>query len=181
MSKIGKKPIIMPEWVELHINWSEVTIKGPKGELKYNLVDWVSVKQEDSHIIVSVSSEEKWNLRWLTRTLVDNMVVWVSKWFEKKLLLMWVGYNVKQEWTELNFALGFSHRVRFAIPADISSNVEQDAKWNFIITVSWIDKQKVWEIAAQIRWLKEPEPYKWKWIRYSTEYIKLKPGKSAKK
>lgn len=181
MSKIGKKPIIMPEWVELNLDWSKVTVKWPLGELTYNLVDWVILKQEDNQIIVSVSDLEKWNLWGLTRTLVDNMVVGVSKWFEKKLLLMWVWYNVKAEWTDLNFAIWFSHRVKFIVPSDIKVVIEQDAKWAFMMTVSWIDKQKVWEISAQIRWLKEPEPYKGKGIRYSDEYLKLKPGKAAKK
>lgn len=181
MSKIGKKSIILPEGVELHINWADVSVKWPKGELKYTLNEWVSITQEANEVKVAVDSTEKRNLWWLARTLINNMVVWVSQWYTKKLLLQWVWYSVKLEWTHLNFALWLSHRVNFEIPSDMTSTVEQDAKWNYAITVSWIDKQRVWEVSAQIRGLKKPEPYKWKWIRYSDEYIKLKPGKAAKK
>lgn len=181
MSKIGKKPIIVPEWVEVFIEKNLIKIKSAKWELSYNFLDCVSIKKEDNQIIVDVLDQEKRNIRGLTRTLVSNMVEWVTNWYEKKLLITWVWYWAKLEWNKLILSLGFSHKVNFDVPKDIHVTLEQDPKWNSIITLKSIDKQNLWEIAANIRFLKVPEPYKWKWIRYFDEIVKLKAWKSAKK
>lgn len=181
MSKIWKKPIEISDWIHVSLNNNEIFVKWPKWELSYKLLDWVKVDIKDKHVDVFVQDEEKRNIWWLTRTLIMNMVEWVSKWFEKKLIVMWVWYVAKLEWTHLLLSLWFSHKVKFEIPKNIQVKVEQDAKWNTIITLNGIDKQYLGEIAAKIKALKTPEPYKWKWIRYSDEYIKIKPGKAAKK
>ena len=109
------------------------------------------------------------------------MVEWVTHWYEKKLLIMWVWYGAKLEWQNLILSIGFSHKVKFPIPSSIQIRVEQDPKWNTVLTLNGIDKQYLWEIASNIKALKKPEPYKWKWIRYFDQFIKLKPGKAAKK
>ena len=180
MSKIGKKNITIPAGVEVKIDGSKVTVKWPKWELSYSLVSWVGAEVVDNEIVVSDSNEKK-NLRGLSRTLIANMVEWVSKWYEKKLLLMWVWYTAKKEGTGLLLALGFSHKVKFDVPANIKCEVEQDAKGNYVITLQGIDKQFLGQKAAQLKALKVPEPYKGKWLRYFDEVIKLKPGKAAKK
>lgn len=181
MSKIGKKPISIKDGVEVTINNKLVTVKWPKGELSYTFLDGVNVQQENSELIVSIDSDEKKNLRGLTRTLISNMIEWVTTGFEKKLLVIWVGYAAKKEWNGLLLSLGLSHKVNFEIPSLIESEVEQDQKGNFVITLKSIDKQLLWEVASKIRALRKPEPYKGKGIRYFDEVVKLKAGKTAAK
>jgi len=181
MSKIGKKPIIIKAGVDVKIDKQNIIIKGPKWELSYKLLDSVNAKVEDNHIVISITDNEKGNLWGLTRTLVSNIMDGVSDWFVKKLLLIWVGYSAKKEWNWILFALWLSHKVKFDIPSSIQFEVEQDIKGNYVITLSSIDKQYLWEVAAKIRDLKKPEPYKWKWIRYFDEVIKIKAWKTAKK
>ncbi len=181
MSKIGKKIIEIPAGVELTIDGSTVHVKWPKWELSHTFVQGVTIKIEDNHAITSVENEDQRNLWGLSRTLLANMIEGVTNGYEKKLLLMWVGYSAKIEWTNFIFALGLSHKVTFAIPSTIKAAVEQDIKGNYIITLHGIDKQYLGEYAAKVKALKKPEPYKGKWIRYFDEYIKLKPGKAAKK
>lgn len=181
MSKIGKKIIEIPSGVELHIDGSLVTVKGPKWQLSHTFAPGVHIVVEDNHAITSVENEDQRNLWGLSRTLLANMVVWVTQGYEKKLMLTWVGYTVKLEGNKFTFALGFSHKVPFDIPQSVTAKVEQDPKGNYIITLNAIDKQFLGEYAAKIKALKKPEPYKGKWIRYFDEYIKIKPGKAAKK
>lgn len=181
MSKIGKKPVMVPDWVEVTIEKNLIKIKWSQWELLYNFLDCVDLKKEDNQIVVNVSDENKRNIWWLTRTLIHNMVEWVTKWYEKKLLLIWVWYSVKLEGQKLIFSLWLAHKVNFEVSSDIKVSVEQDAKWNYIIGLKCINKEHLWQVAANIRFLKTPEPYKWKWIRYFDEVIKLKAGKSAKK
>jgi large subunit ribosomal protein L6 len=181
MSKIGKKPIAIKDGVEVKIENQTVTIKGPKGTLSYTLLDGVLAKVEDNAIVVSITDDEKKNLWGLTRTLLSNMEHGVSEGFEKKLLLMGVGYSAKKEGDGILFALGFSHKVKFDIPSSLQCDVEQDAKGNYVITLKGIDKQYLGEVTAKIRALKKPEPYKGKGIRYIDEVVKLKAGKTAKK
>lgn len=181
MSKIWKKPIIIPDGVEVTIEKNLIKVKWPKWELSYNFLDCVNLKKEGNELIVEVLDEEKRNIWGLTRTLISNMVEWVTNWYEKKLLVTWVWYLAKLEWNKLILSLGLSHKVNFEVPKDIQVAVEQDPKWNSIIILKSIDKQNLWEVAANIRFLRPPEPYKWKWIRYINEFVKLKAGKSAKK
>ncbi len=181
MSKIGKKVIQIPAGVELQINGSTVQVKGPKGQLSHTFAKGVSIKVENNEAITAVENEDQWNLRGLSRTLLANMIEGVTKGYEKKLLLTWVGYAAKMEGKKFVFSLWLSHKVNFDIPQNIEAKVEQDAKGNYIITLNGIDKQFLGEYAAKVKALKKPEPYKGKWIRYFDEYIKLKPGKAAKK
>ena len=181
MSKVGKKLIALPSWVETTLQDNHLTIKGPKGTLSYDLLDGVQFSLEDNQIKILVLDEEKKNLRGLTRTLVANMVEGVTHGYEKKLLVLGVGYGAKLEGKKLILSLGFSHKVNFVVPDSIEVKVEQDVKGNAIIILSGIDKQYLGEVTAKLKALKKPEPYKWKGIRYSDEVIKLKPGKASKK
>lgn len=181
MSKIWKKNIIIPAGVEIKIEDAKVTVKGPKWTLSYTLVAGVKAEVKDNEIVFSIDNDEKKNLRGLSRTLVNNMVEGVTHGYEKKLLLIWVWYTAKKEGSWLLLALGLSHKVKFDVPAEIKCEVEQDAKGNYVITMQGIDKQLLGQKAAQLKALKMPEPYKGKWFRYFDEFIKLKPGKAAKK
>ncbi|MCF7835059.1 50S ribosomal protein L6 [Candidatus Gracilibacteria bacterium] len=181
MSKIGKKPIIIPDGVEVTIEKNLIKVKGPKGELSYNFLDCVNLKKEEKELIVEVLDDEKRNIWGLTRTLISNMVEGVTNGYEKKLLVTGVGYLAKLEGNKLVLSLGLSHKVNFEVPKDIEVAVDQDPKGNSIITMKSIDKQNLGEVAANIRFLRPPEPYKGKGIRYFDEVIKLKAGKSAKK
>lgn len=181
MSKIGKKPIIIKDGVEVKINNKTVAVKGPKGELSYTLLDGVNAKVNEGSLEVSIDNDEKKNLRGLTRTLISNMIEGVTAWYEKKLLVIGVGYAAKKEGKGIQLSLGLSHKINFEIPASIQYEVEQDQKGNYVITLKSIDKQYLWEVASKIRDLKKPEPYKGKGIRYFDEVVKLKAGKTAKK
>ncbi len=181
MSKVGKKVIVLPSGVEATLQGHLLSIKGPKGTLSYTFLDGVQVTIENNELSVFVADEEKKNLWGLTRTLISNMVVGVTQGYQKKLMVMWVWYWAQLEWKKIILSLWFSHKVNFEVPQTIEVAIEQDPKWNTIITLNGIDKQYLWEVAARIKALKKPEPYKGKWIRYFDEYIKLKPGKATKK
>lgn len=181
MSKIWKKQITIPEWVEVIIENNLVKVKWPKWELSQKILDCVTLKKEDNIITTSISDENNNNFRWLSRTLIANMIEWVTQWYEKKLMITWVGYWAQIQWKTLILSIGFSHKVNYEVPVNIEIKSEQDPKWNTILTLNWIDKQLIWEVAAKIRSYKKPEPYKWKGIRYANEVIKLKAGKSAGK
>ena len=181
MSKVGKKVIALPTGVEATLQGQLLSVKGPKGTLTYTLLDGVQVTIENNELTVFVADEEKRNLRGLTRTLISNMVEGVAHGYEKKLLVMWVGYGAKLEGKKLVLSIWYSHKVNFEIPQSIETTLEQDIKGNSIITMKGIDKQYLGEVAAKLKALKKPEPYKGKGIRYFDEYIKLKPGKATKK
>ena len=181
MSKIGKKPLVIPAGVDVSLTETTVDVKWSKWSLHLDLPYWVKIEKQYSELIFSVVNEQYKNLWGLVRTLVANMVEWVSNGYEKKLLIIWVGYAAKVEWKNLVLSLGYAHKVNFPIPDGIDMKTEQDPKWNTIVFVSWINKELVWEVTAKIRSLKKPEPYKGKGIRYFDEFVKIKPGKSAKK
>ncbi|MFA7298726.1 MAG: 50S ribosomal protein L6 [Candidatus Absconditabacterales bacterium] len=181
MSKIGKKAIEIPAGVELEIKGSTVNVKGPKGQLSHTFVNGVSIVVEGTQAITAVENVDQRKFWGLSRTLLSNMIEGVTHGYEKKLLIMGVGYAVKMEGKKFIFSLGFSHKVDFTIPATIEAKVEQDPKGNYIITLNGIDKQYLGEYAAKVKALKKPEPYKGKGIRYFGEEIKLKPGKAAAK
>jgi large subunit ribosomal protein L6 len=130
---------------------------------------------------VSIVSEDYKNLWWLVRTLINNMVEGVTKGFEKKLVVVWVGYSAKVQGKKIILNLGYSHPIEYELPEGISATVEKDQKWNDVITISGIDKQLVGQVAAVIRSFRKPEPYKGKGVRYIDEVVKLKAGKQAKK
>lgn len=177
MSRIGKQPVSIPSGVTVTIEDDFITVNGSKGSLKQFTMPGVTVKQEDSELIISRANDEAANRarHGLMRSLVANMVQGVSQGFEKKLEINGVGYRVALQGTDLKFNLGFSHDVIYKVPQGVQINVEQN-----VITVSGIDKQQVGQVAAEIRALKKPEPYKGKGIKYQDERIIRKSGKSGK-
>ena len=177
MSRIGKLPIKIPSGVTITVDSSEISVKGPKGELKQFMVPGITVKQEGDEIIVTRVNDEPVNRskHGLIRSLINNMVVGVTEGFNKKLEIQGVGFRVALAGTDLKMHLGFSHEVTYKIPQGITASVEQNT-----ITISGIDKQQVGQVAAEIRALKKPEPYKGKGIRYVGEHIIRKSGKSGK-
>lgn len=181
MSKIGRKLITVPENVEVTINGLHVAVKWPKWNLERTMPAGVIAKQDEKMIEVSVESDELKNLRWLSRTLINNMIIGVADGYEKKLLIIWVGYGAQVSGKNVVFSLWYAHKVNFAIPEWLEVKIEQDVKGNTIITINGISKELVGEAAAKMRQLKKPEPYKGKGIRYFDEFVKIKAGKSAKK
>ena len=181
MSKIGKKPLVIPQGVEVDLKETAVKVKGPKGTLDLNLPYGVKIEKNESELVFSILDDQYKNLWGLARTLVANMVEGVSNGYEKKLLIIGVGYSAKVEGNTLILSLGYAHKVNFPIPEAIEIRTEQDPKGNTVVFISGISKELVGEVAAKIRSMKKPEPYKGKGIRYFDEFVKIKPGKSAKK
>ncbi|MEU1985398.1 50S ribosomal protein L6 [Nocardia sp. NPDC019395] len=178
MSRIGKDPVVIPSGVEVTINGQDVAVKGPKGQLALTISEPITVAQEDGRLVVSRPDDERRNrsLHGLTRTLIDNMVVGVTKGYEKKMEIFGVGYRVQQKGSNLEFALGYSHPVPIEAPEGITFAVESPTKFS----VSGIDKQKVGQISAVIHGLRKPDPYKGKGIRYAGEVVRRKVGKTGK-
>ena len=178
MSRIGKQPIPVPSGVEVKIDGSTVTVKGPKGELSQTISDVVAIEMEDGAIVVTRPDDSRTarSLHGLTRTLVANMVTGVSEGFSKNLEIVGVGYRAAMKGKDLELQLGYSHPVLVVADAGISFEVPQPTR----ITVSGIDKQQVGQVAADIRKWRKPEPYKGKGIRYEGEYVRRKLGKAAK-
>jgi large subunit ribosomal protein L6 len=181
MSKIGKKVILIPAGVTVTVDNSLVTVKGPKGSLNYTLLSGVLVSQDEGLLAVAVADDSKRNFWGLTRALIQNMVIGVSEGYTIKLHILGVGFGAKIAGKNIDLALGFSHPVKYTLPAAVDATVEKDPKGNDIITLTSIDKELIGETAAQIRRHKMPEPYKGKGIRFFGEQIKLKAGKAAKK
>lgn len=181
MSKIGKKPLVIPQGVEVDLKETAVKVKGPKGTLDLNLPYGVKIEKNESELVFSILDDQYKNLWGLARTLVANMVEGVSNGYEKKLLIIGVGYSAKVEGKTLVLSLGYAHKVSFPIPEGIEIRTEQDPKGNTVVFISGISKELVGEVAAKVRSMKKPEPYKGKGIRYFDEFVKIKPGKSAKK
>lgn len=177
MSRIGKLPIAIPSGVTITVDTDNIVVTGPKGTLSQFTMPGVSVAVKENVATVSRESDarEHRSKHGLMRTLVSNMVVGVTDGFEKKLELNGVGYRVALEGNRLKFAIGFSHDVFYPIPEGIQATVEQN-----IITVKGINKQLVGQVAAEIRALKKPEPYKGKGLKYVGERIIRKAGKSGK-
>jgi large subunit ribosomal protein L6 len=181
MSRIAKKPLAIPAGVEVRVDGNTVIVKGPLGELKQVLHERVSVTvdKDNSTFSVFVKDETNFNdkaLWGLFARLIRNMVLGVAKYFEKTLELSGVGYRVNLQGTKLVFALGFSHPVEFPLPEGIKAEVN-----NNVIKIMGIDKHQVGQVAANIRALKKPEPYKGKGLKYSDEVIRRKAGKASAK
>ncbi len=178
MSRIGKKPITIPAGVDVKINGSEVTVKGPKGELKNTFNPDIAIAIEGTEIVVTRPSDEKNHraLHGLTRTLVANMVEGVTNGYKKELEVNGVGYRVQKQGKNLVMNLGFSHQVIMEETDGITIEVPAPNK----IVISGADKQKVGQFAAEVREKRPPEPYKGKGIKYVDEYIRRKEGKAAK-
>ena len=180
MSRIGKLPVPVPMGVEVTIEGQSVKVKGPKGELSHTIAEPITVKKDDDGtLIIERPDDERQSksLHGLSRTLVNNLVVGVTEGYEKKLEIVGVGYRVMAKGpTQLEFALGFSHPVIVDAPEGITFQVENPTK----LSVIGIDKQKVGEVAANIRKIRKPEPYKGKGVRYAGERVLRKAGKAGK-
>ena len=179
MSRIGKLPVPVPAGVEVSVDDALVTVKGPKGTLSHAVAAPITVATGDGSIEVSRPDDERRSksLHGLTRTLINNMVVGVTEGYEKKLEIVGVGYRVLSKGpTQLEFQLGYSHPITFEAPEGITFTVDGPTR----LGVQGIDKQLVGEVAANIRKLRKPEPYKGKGVRYAGEHVRRKVGKAGK-
>ena len=179
MSRIGRKSIPVPAGVDVTITGQTVKVKGPKGELSHTVAEPITVEQDGSELHVNRPNDERRakELHGLSRTLVANMIVGVTEGYKKTLEINGTGYRVTAKGQDLEFALGFSHPVNVTPPAGISFTVERPTQF----TVAGIDKQLVGEVAANIRKIRPPEPYKGKGVKYQGEVIRRKAGKAGKK
>ncbi len=175
MSRIANAPINLPSGVEVTLSGQVVKVKGSKGELEWNVHELVSVAQEDAQIKVAANDESKQAvaLAGTTRALVNNMVTGVTAGFEKKLTIIGVGYRAQAQGQKLNLTLGFSHPVVYEVPEGIKVETPSNTE----VVVSGIDKQRVGQVAAEIRAYRKPEPYKGKGVRYADEYVIRKQAK----
>jgi large subunit ribosomal protein L6 len=179
MSRIGRLPIPVPAGVEVTLDGQAVTVKGPKGSLSHTVPSPITIERsDDGTLLVGRPDDERESrsLHGLTRSLVANMVTGVTDGYAKGMEIRGVGYRVAAKGSDLEFALGYSHPVPVAAPDGISFEVQSPTKF----VVRGIDKQKVGEVAANIRKLRKPDPYKGKGVRYEGEQIKLKVGKTGK-
>jgi large subunit ribosomal protein L6 len=178
MSRIGKLPIQVPAGVDVTIDGRTVSVKGPKGSLAHTVAAPIEVTKDEDVISVTRPNDERQNrsLHGLSRTLVANMITGVTQGYTKALEISGVGYRVQAKGSNLEFALGYSHPITVEAPEGISFKVESPTKFS----VEGIDKQKVGEVAANIRKLRKPDPYKAKGVRYAGEVIRRKVGKAGK-
>lgn len=175
MSRIANAPVSLPSGVEVTLNGQALKVKGSKGELEWNVHELVTVAQEEAELKVSANdgSKQAVALAGTTRALVQNMVTGVTDGFEKKLTIIGVGYRAQAQGQKLNLTLGFSHPVVYDVPEGIKVETPSNTE----IVVAGIDKQKVGQVAAEIRAYRKPEPYKGKGVRYADEYVLRKQAK----
>ena len=178
MSRIGRLPIPVPAGVEVKIDGNNVEVKGPKGSLSLAVAAPITVAVEDGNVIVTRPDDARTSrsLHGLTRTLIANNIVGVTQGFTKGIEIVGTGYRVTAKGSAIEFALGYSHPILVEPPAGITFTVDGNTK----LTVSGIDKQAVGEVAANLRKLRKPEPYKGKGVRYAGEVVRRKAGKSGK-
>jgi large subunit ribosomal protein L6 len=178
MSRIGRLPITVPSGVEVSLDGQNVTVKGPKGSLSHTVIEPITVEKEDGVLLVKRPDDERDSRarHGLTRSLLSNMVTGVTAGFSKTLEIVGVGYRVQARGRDLEFSLGFSHPVPVKAPDGITFEVQAPTRF----VVSGIDKQQVGEVAATIRKLRKPDPYKGKGVRYQGEVIRRKVGKAGK-
>ncbi len=178
MSRIGKKPIYLPEGIEITVNDNFVTVKGPKGTLESQFNKELTIEVEGNEINISRPSETKFHksIHGTTRALLNNMILGVTNGFGKELKMVGVGYRAQMQGTKIVIQAGYSHPVEMEVPAGLKVEVEK----NTTIKVSGIDKHLVGEFSANIRAVRPPEPYLGKGIRYVDEYVRRKEGKTAK-
>ncbi len=179
MSRIGKRELVIPSGVTVTINDNTVSVKGPKGELSYNKADIITVEEVEGKIITKRPNDNKITkqLHGTTNALLKNMLIGVTEGYQKGLEAVGVGYRFQVQGNKININAGFSHPVVVEVPADLKAEQVSNTE----ITISGIDKQKVTEFAANVRAIREPEPYKGKGIRYKGEHIRRKEGKKAAK
>jgi large subunit ribosomal protein L6 len=179
MSRIGKKPIVIPNGVKVNINGQEVVVEGPKGKLSMTVSDVVTLEQKDGELLLTRPDDQKFSrsIHGTTRALLANMVEGVSQGYKKVLEIVGVGYRVEPAGKDLNLVLGFSHPVVYKAPEGITLKADGQLK----IVIEGIDKQQVGQVAAEIRKYRRPEPYKGKGIKYEGEIIRRKQGKKTGK
>ena len=179
MSRIGRLPIPVPSGVDVSIDGRQVTVKGPKGQLSHSVAAPIEVAQEDGTLLVTRPDDERTSraLHGLTRTLIANMVTGVTQGYEKKLEIVGTGYRVIAKGSNLEFALGYSHPITIEPPAGVTFR----RRGAHPVQRQGIDKQQVGEVAANLRKLRKPDPYKGKGVRYAGEQIRRKVGKAGKK
>ncbi len=179
MSRIGKKPIPIPDKVQVTIDGSEVTVKGPKGELRQKFPPAMIIKQEGGQLVVERSTDQRQHRAFhgLTRALLANMITGVSTGFQRVLVVEGVGYRAEMDGNKLVMHLGYSHAIPVEPPPNVQFEVEERGR---IVRIRGIDKQVVGQLAADIRKLRPPEPYKGKGVRYEDEKIRRKVGKTGK-
>ena len=177
MSRIGKKPIGIPKGVTVKVVEAAVEVTGPKGQLRQSVPPGVAFEVDDGHLVAKLTLEERGASRFhgLARTLVANAVVGVSEGFKRELDIVGIGYRAELKDRQVHFALGYSHPVVFEVPTGIDVSIEKQTH----ITVTGVDKQLVGQVAADIRGLRRPDPYKQKGIRYTGEVLKKKAGKTG--
>lgn len=178
MSRIGRLPVEIPAGVEVTIDGQQVSVKGPKGTLSHVVADPISAKVEDGFVLVTRPNDDRIarSLHGLSRTLIANMIEGVTKGYTKALEIVGTGYRVVAKGQDLEFSLGYSHTILVEAPEGISFEVQAPTRF----TVNGINKQQVGEIAASIRKLRKPEPYKGKGVRYADEVVRRKAGKAGK-
>ncbi len=178
MSRIGRLPITVPSGVTVAIDGQDVSVTGPKGSLSLTVAEPIKISDDDGTLTVTRPDDARGNrsLHGLTRTLVNNMIIGVTEGYSKKMEISGTGYRVVPKGADLEFSLGYSHPVLVPAPEGISFQVEGPTKF----TVSGIDKQKVGEVAANIRKIRKLDPYKGKGVRYADEVIRRKAGKAGK-
>ncbi len=182
MSRIGRKPIVIPAKVEVKIDGQTITAKGPKGERHLEVHPNISVKREGNELHVTRATDERNDraLHGLTRALLFNLITGISDGFTKSLTVEGVGYNGEVKGSNLVMKLGYSHEIVYPAPENISFEVQRDTPLIFHVRVKGIDKQQVGQVAAEIREMRPPEPYLGKGVRYSDEVIRRKAGKTGK-
>jgi len=175
MSRVGRKPIPIPEKVQVTLKEDAIEVKGPKGQLSRGIPPRVKVEQQDGQLVVIPETQERGDraMQGLARALIANMIHGVTEGFQRVLEIVGVGYRAALEGKALVLELGYSHPIRYAIPESIEIGMEK----NTVIIIKGIDKQLVGDVAAKIRGFRPPEPYKGKGVRYQNEYVRRKEGK----
>lgn len=184
MSRIGKKPVVIPQGVTITLGKDNVvTVKGPKGELKQPVDRDITIEVKEGEVIISRPTDQGRHraMHGLYRALISNLVKGVTEGFEKKLELVGVGYKAANQGNVLDLALGYSHNIIFEVPSELKVATAQEKGQNPTITLQGIDKQLLGQVAAKIRGLRKPEPYKGKGVKYVGEFIRRKAGKAAGK
>ncbi|MDH4220862.1 MAG: 50S ribosomal protein L6 [Candidatus Aminicenantes bacterium] len=178
MSRVGKAEISIPSGVTVTTSGSEIVVKGPLGELKSPIPQWIKLNQEGSTVSLTREddSRKQRETHGLTRALLNNCILGVSTGWKKKLELVGVGYRVQMKGTDLVFSLGFSHEIKYKMPEIVKAVVADQTK----LELSSIDKHRIGQVASEIRALRPPEPYKGKGIKYSDEVVRRKAGKAGK-
>ncbi|HOE18574.1 MAG TPA: 50S ribosomal protein L6 [Syntrophorhabdaceae bacterium] len=178
MSRIGKKPVILPQGTRLELQDNEIVVTGPKGSLRRPFLEGLTINIDGSTVMVQRTSEDKTikGLHGLMRTLIENMVDGVHKGFERKLEIVGIGYRSELQGNNIIFYLGYSHPITFPLPAGISAQVDKQT----LLTIKGIDKELVGQTAAKIRALRKPDVYKNKGVKYADEKLRKKAGKSGK-